>query len=121
MRSRQTGVTFIGWLVLLAPLALVVFAAIRLTPVYLNYMAVAKAVDQLATESRGEGPVSPQQMRSALQGRFDVEGITNPEVKDIDIYREGDEWMIEADYTESKPLFGGISLQVHFDKRAVVR
>jgi hypothetical protein len=121
MRSRQTGVTFIGWLVLLAPMAVVVFAAIRLTPVYLNYMAVAKSIDQLAKEGRSEGPVNPRQIRDGLQARFDVEGISAPAVNDIGVFREGDEWFVEADYTETKPLLGGISLQVHFNKRAVLR
>jgi hypothetical protein len=46
MRNRQLGVTAIGWLFLLTPLAIVVYAGIRLAPVYLNYMKVAKAMDQ---------------------------------------------------------------------------
>jgi hypothetical protein len=121
MRSRQKGVTFIGWLFLLAPLALVVYSVIRLTPIYLNYMAVAKAVEQVAADNRGESVVSPNQMRVGLQSRFDVEGISNPEVQQIDIYRDGDNWVVEADYTDGVALFAGISLQVHFNKRAVVQ
>ena len=41
--SRQRGITFIGWLFLLMPVAIVVYGGIRLAPVYLNYMKVAKA------------------------------------------------------------------------------
>ncbi len=47
MRNRQVGVTAIGWLFLLTPVAIVVYAGIRLAPVYLNYMKVAKAKDQV--------------------------------------------------------------------------
>ena len=121
MRSRQQGVTFIGWLFLLAPLGLVVYCLIRLTPIYLNYMAVAKAVEQEAAESRGEGSMSAAQARRGLQSRFDVEGILKPEVDDVDVYREGEGWVIEADYSDAVSLFAGLSLQVHFNKRAVVK
>ena len=44
-RSRQRGVTFLGWMFLLIPLAMVVYAGIRLAPMYLNYMRVARSVE----------------------------------------------------------------------------
>src|SRR6185312_17300410 len=40
MRRYQRGVTFIGWVILMVPMALVFYAGVRLTPVYLNYMKV---------------------------------------------------------------------------------
>ena len=47
MRRSQRGVTFLGWLLLLTPVAIVIYAGIRLTPVYLNYMRVARSLDRL--------------------------------------------------------------------------
>jgi len=47
MRHRQRGITFIGWIVLLIPVASVGYAGIRVVPVYLNYMKVAKALEQI--------------------------------------------------------------------------
>ena len=55
MRNRQTGVTAIGWVFLLTPLAIVIYAGIRAAPVYLNYMKVAKAMDQSVTELKAGG------------------------------------------------------------------
>ena len=40
MRQNERGVTFLGWVILLLPAALVLYAGIRLTPVYLEYMKV---------------------------------------------------------------------------------
>ena len=51
MRHSQRGITFIGWLFLLVPVAIVVYAGIRLTPIYLNYMRVAKSLTGLASEA----------------------------------------------------------------------
>lgn len=121
MRSRQTGITFIGWLFLLAPLAIVVFSLLKGAPVYFNYLKVAKAVQQVAESAASEDVVTPQMLRGDLQSRFDVESVETPEVKDINVFREGENWVIEADYYDEAALFGSISLRFHFTKSAVVR
>jgi len=53
MRNRQQGITAIGWLVLLTPFAIVLYAGIRLAPLYLNYLKVVRAID-VAAEQRQE-------------------------------------------------------------------
>ena len=120
MRSRQKGVTFIGWVLLLAPVAIVGYAAIRLTPVYLNYMKVAKAVTQAASDFKGESQISAVNVRKSLQRRFDVDSITFPDIEVVTVTREGDGWVLEANYEDVVPMFAGVSLLVKFDKRAVV-
>jgi Domain of unknown function (DUF4845) len=120
MRSRQSGITFIGWLFLLVPIAMVVYAGIRLAPMYLNYMKVAKALEQTADENVGEKQLSAESVRKSLERRFDVDAITFPEVKSITVSRDGGQLALVADYEDLAPLFGEISLLVHFEKRAVV-
>lgn len=120
MRSRQAGITFIGWIFLLAPVAIVAYAIIRLTPVYLNYMKVAKVVTQTANENKGESQLNVNAVRSGLQKRYDIEGINFPLVTDIQVTREGNNWALSIDYEDQVPLFAGISLVVHFDKRVLV-
>jgi hypothetical protein len=120
MRTRQAGITFIGWLLLLAPTAVVGYAGIRLAPIYLNYMKVAKALQQTATENAGEGQLNPAAVKVSLQKRFDIDSIDFPKVNSVTIAREGSHWVIEANYEDVVALFAGISLLVHFDKRAVV-
>lgn len=120
MRSRQSGITFIGWLFLLAPVAIVGYTAIRLTPVYLNYMKVAKVLKQTADENAGGGASNATTLRASLGKRFDIESITFPDYKDVEIKREGQAWVMSVNYDDIVPLLGGISLQVHFEKRAVV-
>jgi len=118
MRDRQRGVTFVGWLFLLIPLALVGYAAIRLTPVYLNYMRVARSLDQVAAEATSGGGSTADGIKNALGKRFDIEDITYPDVKDIEVHRDGGDWTLEAKYDDGSPLFGNVSLLVSFDKIA---
>lgn len=119
MRHSQRGITMIGWLVLLVPVAIVVYAGIRLSPIYLNYMRVAKALAQTVSEAKGES-ANATTLRTSLDKHFDIEGIEHPTTKDIDIHREGEHWVAIADYEEVAPMFGNVSLLVQFHKQVEV-
>jgi len=116
MRNRQQGVTAIGWLVLLTPLAIVGYAGIRLAPVYLNYMKVVRAIDNAASAAKGGGPGDATAIRTAIDRHFEIDMVEYPTIKDVQIRREGGAWVIEAKYDDEAPLFGNVSLHVIFDK-----
>jgi len=114
MRIRQTGVTAIGWLFLLTPLAIVLYAGMRLAPVYLNYMKVVKAMDQAGGEIKGS--IDPTAIRNAIDKHLMIEVIDYPTGKDMKITRDGNAWLVESQYDDEAPLFGNVSLHVAFDK-----
>jgi hypothetical protein len=118
MRNRQQGVTAIGWLFLLTPLVIVVYAGIRLAPVYLNYMKVVRAIDNAAStvKSGAGGAGDATAIRTAIDRHFEVDMVDFPTIKDIQVRREGGAWVIEAKYEDEAPLFGNVSLHVMFDK-----
>jgi hypothetical protein len=120
MRNSQRGITVLGWLVLLIPVAIVAYAGIRLTPIYLNYFRVIKALEQTASESKGES-VNPVEIHNSLQRRFDVEYVDTPDAKDIDVHREGEHWVEVAKYEAVAPLFGNLSLLVEFNKQVELK
>ena len=47
MIQRQRGATFLGIVVILAILGVAVYAGIRLVPVYLDYMKIARSLEQV--------------------------------------------------------------------------
>ena len=120
MIRRQRGVTFIGWLILLIPVAILGYVGIRLVPIYLNYMRVTKALGQAVSEGKGADAGTAQLMRNSLEKRFDIEGIEHPTFKDVDIHREGDHWVAVIDYEDLAPMFGNVSLLVQFHKELQV-
>jgi hypothetical protein len=116
MRTRQRGITFIGWLFLLAPLAVVLYCGMRLTPIYLNYMKVNRSLNALADEYKDGSTTTPQQLRNSLERHFEVESIDYPNIKDIKIDRDGKAWVVEAAFDDQSPLFSNLSLHVAVDK-----
>jgi len=116
MRNRQRGVTFIGWLLLLTPTAIVIYAGIRVTPIYLNYMKVAKALNQVATDYK-TGGATAQAIKINLDRHFEIDMINHPDWQDIKLKHEDGGWTVEAAYEEDAPLFQNMSLHFVFDKK----
>ena len=116
MHSKQRGVTVIGWLFLLIPIAIVGYAGMRFAPAYLNYMKISHSMDQVATELRSEDTASALVVRNALEKHLDIQSVTYPPIKDFDIRRDGSVWIVQSTYDETAPLFSNIAMVVSFDK-----
>jgi hypothetical protein len=116
MYERQRGVTFVGWLVMIIPIALVAYAGMRVTPVYLNYLKVARALDATASNVRSDDSLNREAIRTTLIRHFEIDSIEYPMANDVSIQREGKAWTLEAKYEDTAPLFANLSLLLSFDK-----
>ena len=120
MRNHQQGMTFIGLICVLALAGVVVYAGIRLAPLYLNYMKVAKAMDAVAAEVKGDNP-DPAAMRSLLDRHFTIDDPTGVDVKDIEITKDDGGVQMHVAYDDAVPYVANVSLSVHFEKTVKVR
>jgi len=119
MLARQRGATFIGMVVIIAIIGFGLYAAMRLTPLYMEYLEVARALEQTATEHKGE-TVSPQALRTSLDRRWTIEDIKSIDTKDIEITKKGSGYTIRAYYRAEAPFIANVSLVVDFDKTVEV-
>jgi len=121
MRNHQQGMTFIGLLCILALAGVVVYAGIRLTPLYLNYMKIAKIMESTASEAKGDNP-DPGEMRRIIDRHWQVDDPTGVESKEIEITKEPDGGVqMHVAYDDAVPYVANVSLSVHFEKTVKVR
>jgi hypothetical protein len=118
MRSRQRGATLLGMVTIIAILGFALYAGIRLTPLYLEYMAVARALEQTAKEE--SGATSPQTLRNSLDRRWTIETIDSIQPKDIEIKKSGSGFTMRAWYRAEVPFISNVSLVADFDKTVKV-
>jgi Domain of unknown function (DUF4845) len=121
MRQRQQGMTFIGLLCMLALAGLIVYAGIRLVPVYLNYMKLARTMESAAGEYKSESGGSLADVHKSLDRHFAIEDITGIDEKEIEITKDDSGLQLHAAYDDVVPYIGNISLSVHFDKTVKVQ
>jgi hypothetical protein len=117
---REAGVTTVGFIVLGLFVALFAFAAIRLTPVYLNYMKVAGVLNGVYEEYDGQNP-SRAAIRTSISRRFGVESVSEISHRDIKVTAEGGGFLVVAKYDHTSPFIGNIYFTVRFDKQVMVR
>lgn len=119
-RSHQRGMTTLGLIILVAFIGLFAFAAIRLTPVYLNYMKVSGVVDGVFEEFDGQN-ASASLIRKSVARRFSVESVSVIAAKDVTVTAEKGGHRVTADYTHTVPFISNISFAVDFNKSQLVR
>jgi hypothetical protein len=121
MQRRQQGMTFIGLLCILAMAGAIVYAGVRLAPVYLNYMNIVKTLETTASEFKGEN-ADPGAMRNSLERHWEITTISAVDYKDVEITKDEDGGVsLHVVYDDSEPYLGNVSLAVHFDKTVKVR
>ena len=118
---RQRGVTAIGWIFLLIPMALTLYALIRVSPVYLNYWRVVDSMEKTASQLKGDETLSSQTIRAGLSKRFDVGYVEKITTNDIMVKKGDQGWEMTADYEGEAPLFSNIKLIIAFNKTVVIK
>ena len=117
---RQTGITTLGFIILGVLIGTFGFAALRLTPVYLNHMKVVGVVNGVFDEFDGQNPTRAI-IRSSVSRRFDVESVSIIGWRDVTIEAVDGGFEVAAIYDHPAPFIGNISFLVHFDKSVIVR
>jgi len=117
---KQRGVTAIGWIFLLVPVALVLYAGLRIGPEYLNYYKVISALEKTAAQLKSDETLSPQTIRSSIERRFDTGYVDEPKAKDIVIVKGEKGWEMTVDYEKAVPMLGNLHLLMAFKKTVVV-
>lgn len=114
---KQRGVTMIGWICLLVPMAIVLYAGIRIGPVYYNYYKILAAMEKTATELKSDEALTPKTIQTALEKRFDTGYVENINAReDVEVTKGDNGWEMTIDYDANEPLFGNLSMTVNFKK-----
>ena len=117
MKSKQSGVTLIGFLFILAIAGFLAYMAMKLVPSYSEYMGVVKAMEQLATE--GTTGKSLDEVRRDLLRKMDFQYVDDAVVRPEDITIKKDTSgtsQLRVAYDKEIPFMYNIDFLLRFDK-----
>lgn len=120
LANRQAGITLLGFIILAVFIGVFAFGAIRLTPVYLNYMKVVGVVEGVREEFDGQNAARAD-IRRSIGRRFDVESVSVITARDVTVTAVDGGYEVAAVYDHATPFISNISFSVHFNKTALVR
>ncbi len=115
LRSRQSGLGSLGWLVLLGVAAFFLLCAFRVGPIYLEQFQVKAVLDEVFTSSNAR-QMSKHELLETLRKRFEVNGIEVLPTKDIKFVESREGIQVDCSYEKRIPLIANIDVVVKFDK-----
>jgi hypothetical protein len=116
--KRQSGITLIGFVIILVIAAFFIYTAMKLVPAYMDYFNVAKAVNTVASQS-ASGGMSPEEIRRQLDTQhlsqyFDDEDIAAENVHLVTSPKGGKS--LKLSYDKKIPWIYNIDFLLHFEK-----
>lgn len=113
MRARQRGITLLGLIMGSFVLVFVALLVMRLLPSYIEYFTIKKAVVSISNQMRGQGG-SANDVRRAFDSRQAIDDFKAIKATDLEITKQGNDFLIVAAYRKEIPLFANIGLYIDF-------
>lgn len=118
-RNKQTGVTAIGWLIILGLIAFFTLLILKLVPIYIDNYSVKSILNGLKNEP-AITKKSSTEIRTLIQKRLDVNNVRIISAKDFDIELKASVLNVSVKYDEQKNILGNIDVLVRFENSVKV-
>ena len=121
MKSKQSGITLIGFLFVLAIAAFFGYMAMKLVPPYIEFMGVNKAMNQETTN--GVEGKTLDDIRRDLIFKLGFQYVDDATIKpkDITIKRSGNAAELNVSYEKRIPFIYNIDFLLHFEKSVTLK
>lgn len=113
-RSGESGLTFIGLLILLGLIGFFTLLVLKIGPIYLDHYKVKMSLEGLRSDPDLASRSKEEVMRS-LQKRWDIDMVDSVTKDDVTITKDINQINVRVAYDVAKPLFGNLDVLVHFD------
>ncbi len=112
LRRRQQGLTFWGYVVILAILGFFVLIGLKLTPIYLEYSRVAQQISSLKEEGGLEAKAAVQVKKQLLR-RFSIDDIEIPP-DEIKLEKRERQVKLQIEWERRTNIVGNVDALVSF-------
>ena len=112
--KKQRGVSFIGFLVVLAVVGFAAFVGMKLFPMYQEFYAVKAAAKGLAGEP-GVGDMDPGKIKDLFFRRLYINYSETVKPEHVKIERIDNGWNMKVSYEVRKPLVYNLDVVGKFD------
>jgi hypothetical protein len=112
MRSKQLGISLGGLIAGAAVFIVLAAVGMKLLPSYIEFFAVKKAVNALATETRGGATVV--EIRKGFDQRATIDDINSVKGSDLEVTKDSGGIVITVGYRKEIPLVSNIGVYIDF-------
>ena len=109
MKSTQSGMTMIAFVIVLAVVGLFAYVAMKLVPMYSEYYAVKQALKGLAAEP-GIADQDPAKIQDLFFRRLYISYAEDVKPEHVKISRIDSGWKMDVNYEVRKPMISNLDV-----------
>lgn len=119
MKRTQSGMTLIGFIIVLGVVGVFIYMGMKVIPMYSEYFAVKQALKQMSQES-GVSQQDPKRIKDNFFARLYVSYADNVKPSDVKLARKEAGYVMTVDYEVRRPLIGNFDIVGHFNAEQVL-
>lgn len=112
--SRQRGMTFLGFVMLMCLIGFFSMLTLKIGPIYLDHYKVLASLEGLKSD-QDLASRSKQDILGTLGKRWDIDMVNSVTKDDVYIVKEMGKVTVQIAYDVTKPIMGNIDVLVHFN------
>jgi Tfp pilus assembly major pilin PilA len=120
MKRMQSGMTLIGFIIVLAVVGVFVYMGMKLIPMYSEYYAVKQALNGLASEP-GVVEQDAAKIKDLFFRRLYISYADNIKAEHVKVVRKDAGWQMTVDYEIRKPLIANLDVIGRFHAEKELR
>ena len=114
MKRKQSGLSLVGFLVVLAVVGFAAYVGMKLFPMYQEYYSVRSAMKGLANEP-GVADMDPAKIQDLFFRRLYINYSENVKPQNVKFERTEGGWKMRVNYEVRRPLVGNLDVVGRFD------
>ena len=115
MKRKQSGLSLVGFLVVLAVVGFAAYVGMKLFPMYQEYYSVQSAMKGLANEP-GVADMDPAKVQDLFFRRLYINYSENVKPQNVKFERVEGGWKMRVNYEVRRPLVGNLDVVGKFDR-----
>jgi hypothetical protein len=119
MKRNQSGLTFIGFVIVLAVAGLFIYVGMKLVPMYTEFYSVKKALASLANED-GIANKSAGEVEKMFFKRLYMSYALTVKNDNVKVERRETSWIVIVDYENRRPLIANLDVVGKFHAEKVL-
>ncbi|WP_408950445.1 DUF4845 domain-containing protein [Lysobacter sp. Hz 25] len=114
MKRNQSGITLIGFILLLAVVGVFAYMGMKLVPMYTEFYSVKRSLADLAKEP-GASQMDSGKVRTLLFRRFEMSYVESVKPTNVKIVRNDEGIQVAVAYEVRRPLIANLDVVGRFN------
>lgn len=120
MRQKQSGITLVGFIVVLAVVGVFIYMGMKVIPMYSEYYSVKQSMEGLSKQS-GVAQMDPSKVKDLFFRRLYINYSENVKPAHVKLVRKDSGYLMTVKYEVRRPLIANLDVVGRFEAEKELR